>query len=89
VIIVSHIVRLTLQAMAIKRQAGSAHYRDRALTPVSDDDETLDLITKTRGGKAAVAHAKRVDELTHGKRADQLTAPARRGEAAAVETAAE
>lgn len=80
VIIVSHIVRLTLQAMAIKRAAGSAEYMDRALTPVSDEDETLDLITKTRGGKAAVAHAKRVDQLTHG---------ARRGEAAAVETAAE
>jgi hypothetical protein len=36
------------------------------LTPVhDDDDETLDLMTKTTGARAAVAHIKRVDELTH------------------------
>jgi hypothetical protein len=39
---------------------------DQALTPVRDDDEeTLDLLTKTTGAKAAIAHLKRVDELTH------------------------
>ncbi len=39
---------------------------DQALTPVRDDDEeTLDLTTKTAGARAAVAHIKRIDELTH------------------------
>jgi hypothetical protein len=38
---------------------------DRALTPVGDDnDETLDLLTKTTGGRAAVAHVRKVAELT-------------------------
>jgi hypothetical protein len=30
-----------------------------------DDEETLDLLTKTTGARAAIAHQKRVDELTH------------------------
>ena len=30
-----------------------------------DDEETLDLLTKTEGGRAAVAHQKKIDELTH------------------------
>jgi hypothetical protein len=39
---------------------------DQALTPVSDDgDETLDLLTKTTGARAAVAHVKKIAELTH------------------------
>jgi hypothetical protein len=43
---------------------------DQALTPVhDDDDETLDLMTKTTGARAAVAHIKRVDELTHASHA--------------------
>jgi hypothetical protein len=38
---------------------------DQALTPVRDDDEeTLDLLTKTQGAKAAIAHQHRVEELT-------------------------
>jgi hypothetical protein len=38
---------------------------DQALTPISDDgDETLDLPTKTTGARAAVAHAKKIAELT-------------------------
>ena len=42
-----------------------AHYMDQALTPVGDDeDETLDLLTKTTGARAAVAHVKKVAELT-------------------------
>ena len=30
-----------------------------------NDEETLDLLTKTAGSRAAVAHVKRVAELTH------------------------
>ena len=33
--------------------------------PPDDDEETLDLLTKTEGGRAAVAHQKKIDELTH------------------------
>jgi hypothetical protein len=37
---------------------------DQALTPVGDDgDETLDLLTKTTGGDAAVAHIRKVARL--------------------------
>jgi hypothetical protein len=40
-------------------------YRDQALAPVSDDgDETLDLLTKTTGGREAVAHVKKIAGLT-------------------------
>jgi hypothetical protein len=38
---------------------------DPALTPVGDDnDATLDLLTKTAGASAAIAHIRRVAELT-------------------------
>ena len=40
-------------------------YADQALAPVSDDgDETLDLLTKTTGGRAAVAHVNKIAALT-------------------------
>jgi hypothetical protein len=39
---------------------------DQALTPVRDDDEaTLDLVTKTAGGREAISHQKKVARLTH------------------------
>ena len=42
-----------------------AAYIDPALTPVGDDnDATLDLLTKTTGASAAVAHIRKVAELT-------------------------
>jgi hypothetical protein len=44
---------------------GAHNYMDQALTPVSDDgDETLDLLTKTTGARAAVAHVKKIARLT-------------------------
>ena len=50
----------------IERDPDRHRYMDQALTPVRDDDEeTLDLLTKTEGGRAAVAHQKKIDELTH------------------------
>ena len=40
-------------------------YKDLALTPVgNDDDEMLDLMTKTTGGRATVAHIKKIAALT-------------------------
>jgi radical SAM superfamily enzyme YgiQ (UPF0313 family) len=59
------IVRLTLWSRAIVRNPGAGAYMDEALTPVGeDDDATLDLMTKTTGARAAVAHFRRVAALT-------------------------
>ena len=70
IFIVSRIVRLLLAARAIARGAGAAAYMDEALAPVSDDgDASLDLLTKTTGGRAAVSHAKKVAELVGTARA--------------------
>ena len=51
---------------AIARDPDRLAYMDQALTPVGDDDEALDLLTKTSGAKAAVAHVRRIAELTGG-----------------------
>ena len=64
-VILGMLSRLLLLKLAITRDPLARSYMDRALTPVDDDDdETLDLMTKTSGGRAAVAHAKKVAELT-------------------------
>lgn len=58
--------RLAVWQATAKREA--AGYMDQALTPVGDDDdETLDLMTKTTGARAAVAHIRKVAELTHAR----------------------
>jgi len=58
-------VRLLLWKMAIARDQYAGEYTDLALTPVAEDeDKMLDLLTKTKGGRAAVAHARKVAELT-------------------------
>jgi radical SAM superfamily enzyme YgiQ (UPF0313 family) len=50
----------------IERDPGHRSYMDIALTPVEDEDEeTLDLLTKTAGAKAAIDHIKKVAALTH------------------------
>jgi radical SAM superfamily enzyme YgiQ (UPF0313 family) len=50
----------------IERDPNRHHYMDQALTPVrEDEEETLDLLTKTAGAKAAIAHLKKVEQLTH------------------------
>jgi hypothetical protein len=51
--------------LLIERSASARSYMDQALSPVCDDeDKTLDLLTKTTGSHAAVAHVKKVAELT-------------------------
>jgi len=53
--------------IAIARDPNALTYTDLALAPVEDDeDERLDLLTKTAGAHTAVAHAKRMAELTAG-----------------------
>jgi hypothetical protein len=49
----------------IERDPRRHAYIDVALTPVVDDDATLDLLTKTTGALAAIAHIKKVAALTH------------------------
>ncbi len=50
----------------IERDPNRFRYMDQALMPARDDDEeTLDLLTKTTGARAAIAHQKRVARLAH------------------------
>ena len=57
--------RLIRWKRAIERDPAARTYMDQALTPVRDDDDTtLDLLTKTTGARAAVAHIRKVTELT-------------------------
>jgi hypothetical protein len=57
--------RLVKTKLAIDRDPKARHYMDEALTPVHDDgDATLDLMTKTTGATAALAHIKKVAMLT-------------------------
>jgi hypothetical protein len=49
----------------VTRDPDARTYTDLALTPVRDDDDvTLDLLTKTTGARAAVAHVNKVNKLT-------------------------
>jgi len=64
-VIVGMIARLLWLRRTIARDPAAESYTDRALTPVGqNDDETLDLLTQTTGGRAAVAHARKIAELT-------------------------
>ena len=59
------IARLVLVKMSIARDPQALAYMDSALTPVGDDnDATLDLLTKTTGAGAALAHIRKVAVLT-------------------------
>ena len=57
------IVRLTVPAILIGHDPAAKNYTDKALTSASDD-ETLDLYEKTTGGRAAVAHTRKIARLT-------------------------
>jgi hypothetical protein len=60
-VLAATIVRLVLWKRTIERDPDALSYMDQALTPVADDDDdTLDLMTKTTGGVASVAHARKV-----------------------------
>ncbi len=65
-ILIGHLARLLAWGTSIAWSPGARNYMDRALTPVGDDDdESLDLLTKTTGALAAVAHIKKVAKLTN------------------------
>jgi hypothetical protein len=64
-ILVAAMARLGLWQAAIRMAPDARGYMDKALTPVGDDEsETLDLVTKTAGGRDAVAHVRKVAKLT-------------------------
>ena len=63
VILAREMLRLLRQVRAIKSDPASRSYVDLALTAV-DDEVSLDLLTKTTGVQAAMAHARKVAELT-------------------------
>jgi radical SAM family protein len=64
-ILVGMIARLFAFKVSIARDPRARAYIDPALTPVDvDNDATLDLMTKTTGGNAAVAHIRKIAELT-------------------------
>jgi hypothetical protein len=56
-------LRLLRLIGAVRRGAASRSYSDLALSSV-DDEMSLDLLTKTSGAQAAMAHAKKIAELT-------------------------
>jgi hypothetical protein len=69
VILAGVIARLFVSKISIGCDPHSRAYMDRALAPVGDDnDATLDLLTKTAGASAAIAHIRKVAELTRGSR---------------------
>jgi hypothetical protein len=65
-VVIGAIVSMVRLMRQVQRNPDARSYMDQALTPVHDDDaDTLDLMTKTGGARAAVAHIKRVGELIH------------------------
>ncbi len=61
--------RVVLMKLAIERDPKSRAYMDQALEPVDDEDESsLDLLTQTTGALAAVAHERKIAELTGASR---------------------
>jgi Radical SAM superfamily len=64
-ILAGTIARLLLMMIAIARDPDARAYIDQALEPVRDDEDvTLDLLTQTTGALAAIAHVKKIAELT-------------------------
>jgi len=64
-ILLAAAARLVFWQAVVTYTPGAGEYKDQALAPVSnDDDETLDLLTKTTGSRAAVAHIKKIAGLT-------------------------
>ncbi|HEY2526366.1 MAG TPA: radical SAM protein [Xanthobacteraceae bacterium] len=69
VVLAGMIARLLVLKASIARDPDARAYVDTALTPVGDDDDvTLDLLTKTTGSGAALAHIRKVAALTGASR---------------------
>jgi hypothetical protein len=60
------LAHLGIAAIRITRDPAHLQYTDAALNRGSDEDEaSLDLMTQTSGAKQAIAHEKKVFDLTH------------------------
>ena len=72
------IASLLVTRFAIGRRRDALAYMDEALTPIGDDnDETRDLLTKTTGAQAFIAHSERVARLSAvGKKSVRIGRPA-------------
>ncbi|MPZ39775.1 MAG: radical SAM protein [Rhizobiales bacterium] len=67
--LVGVIGRLVRMRLAIGWDRDALRYSDLALTPVSEDEaETHELLTQTTAARAAVAHVRKISELTGGGR---------------------
>ena len=76
--------RLLLMKKIIEWDPDRQAYLDQALEPVHDDDDaSLDLLTQTTGALAAVAHQKKIAELTGHGGAHRLHENAEHGQARA------
>jgi len=68
VILAGVIARLLVLKISLACNPHARAYTDRALTPIDDDnDSKLDLLTKTAGASSAIAHIRKVAELTRAK----------------------
>jgi radical SAM family protein len=64
--VITTIAKLVLWAWRIALDPKTREYADAALTPVrEDEDQFLDLLTKTTGAGPALDHLKKVHNLTH------------------------
>jgi hypothetical protein len=64
---VAALSRLAYLSIKISRDPNRLEYKDDALSRMDDDDEgSLQLLTQTSSAKQAVAHQKKVFNLTHG-----------------------
>src|SRR5271165_1786818 len=79
-ILAATIGRLLLMKVAIGCDPKARAYLDAALEPVGeDDDQALDLLTQTTGALAAIAHVKKIAELTGAGRVHRLNEYAEHG----------
>jgi len=63
-ILIATIGRLVVIRIAIARDPGARAYIGQAQAPVGDNEEGLDLLTKTTVGTVAVAHVRKTAALT-------------------------
>jgi hypothetical protein len=64
--ILAAFVRIAAMGIRIARDPNRHAYTDQALTRVSDDEAgTLELLTQSASAQQAVAHQKKVFDLTH------------------------
>jgi hypothetical protein len=67
--IARHWIMIDRMAKQARREQAVQPYTDLALTPGDDESETLELLTHSEAARAAVAHQRKIAELTHGARA--------------------